>query len=185
LTGQRSGSLSRFGCTEDGNTGAYKVTDQGADGSCAPPLPARPKQNFLRATFAFRDRRSPLFTSTTNGELQNECAGKNDGEPAIVVIDGRALGRERLAHGLRLHYAGAAVSTFASVAELLRAREDRPIISAILLSIGGLAITDDSVAAAVKQLKSEFAAVPFIILAESEDLVQIVGGEGSLRLLAA
>jgi hypothetical protein len=84
-----------------------------------------------------------------------------------------------------LHYAGAAVSTFASVAELLRAREDRPIISAILLSIGGLAITDDSVAAAVKQLKSEFAAVPFIILAESEDLVQIVGGEGSLRLLAA
>jgi hypothetical protein len=103
-----------------------------------------------------------------------ECAGKHDGEPAIVVIDGRALERECLAHGLRLHYAGAAVSTFASVAELPRAREDHPIISAILLSIGGLAITDDSVAAAIKQRKSEFAAVPFIILAESEDLVQIV-----------
>ncbi len=43
-----------------------------------------------------------------------------------------------------------------------------------MLSIGGLTITDPTVAASIEQLKSEFPAIPFIIFAESENLAQII-----------
>jgi DNA-binding NarL/FixJ family response regulator len=101
-------------------------------------------------------------------------AGKRDGEPFIVIIGTRALDRESLAQSLRAHHSGAAVSTVASVDELRLARGDHPRISAILLSIGGIAITDPGVAAAIEQLKSEFPAIPFIIFAESENLAHII-----------
>jgi DNA-binding NarL/FixJ family response regulator len=111
-------------------------------------------------------------------EARPDCVGerasKRDGDPFIVIIGTRALDRECLGQSLRANYSNAAVSTFASVDELRLAREDRPGISAILLSIGGLTITDASVAASIERLKSEFPAVPFIILAESEDLAQII-----------
>ena len=103
-----------------------------------------------------------------------ERAGKREGEPFIVIIGTRALDRECLGQGLRANYSNAAVSTFASVDELRLAREDCPGISAILLSIGGLTINDPAVSASIERLKSEFPTIPFIILAESEDLAQII-----------
>jgi DNA-binding NarL/FixJ family response regulator len=111
-------------------------------------------------------------------EVRPDCVGeranKRDGEPFIVIIGTRALDRECLSHSLRANYSNAAVSTFANVDELRLAREDRPSISAILLSIGGLTITDLAVAASIERLKSEFPTIPFIILAEREDLGHII-----------
>ncbi len=99
-------------------------------------------------------------------------AGKNDCERSIVIIDNRALDRECLARSLAAHYCGAPVSTFATLDEL-RKRNHRSM-SVILLSIGGLNVTDGGVADDIKRLKSEFAAIPFIIVADNEDPAQIL-----------
>jgi len=95
-------------------------------------------------------------------------------ERSIIIIGNRALDRECLAQSLRVNYSGAAVSTFGTVDELRRAKEHHHSMSAILLSIGGLKITDGSVTDDIEQLKSEFAAIPLIIVADNEDLAQIM-----------
>src|SRR5687768_7006347 len=83
-----------------------------------------------------------------------EFIGKHKCERSIVIIDNRALDRECLAQSLRSHCFGAAVSTFATVEELRRTKEHHRRMSAILLNIGGLTITDDCVVGAIEQLKS-------------------------------
>lgn len=99
-------------------------------------------------------------------------AAKNDREHSIVIIDNRALDRECLARCLAGHHGGAPVSTFATLDELRK--KNHRSMSVILLSIGGLKIADGGVAENIKRIKSEFAAIPFIIVADNEDPAQIL-----------
>jgi DNA-binding NarL/FixJ family response regulator len=101
-----------------------------------------------------------------------KSVGKDDCERSIAIIDNRALDRECLARSLGSHYCGAPVSTFATLDELRK--KNYRSMSIILLSIGGLKITDAGVADDINRLKSEFAAIPFIIVADNEDPAQVL-----------
>lgn len=98
---------------------------------------------------------------------------ENEYERSIIIIDSRALERECFAQSVRSHHSGA-VGTFATVDELRLAKEQYRNISVILLTIGGLKITDVGVTNDIKQLRSDFATIPFIIVADNEDLAQIL-----------
>ncbi len=93
-------------------------------------------------------------------------------ERPIIIIDSRALERECLAQSVRSRHSGTAVATFGTVDEVRLAKEDYRNISAILLAIGAFKIAD--VADQIAQLKSEFAATPVIIVADNEDLAEIL-----------
>ncbi|WP_353646636.1 response regulator transcription factor [Mesorhizobium sp. WSM2239] len=101
-------------------------------------------------------------------------AGNRERERSIIIVDNRARERERPVQNVNSSHFRAAVAVFGTIDELRRAYEHRRgPISAILLNIGGCKITDDGVAQDIEQLKSEFAAIPFVIVADNNDPAQI------------
>ena len=95
-------------------------------------------------------------------------------EATLLIIDGRALDRECLAQSLVSHNLGMDVSALGSVEEWRREREFHPPLGAILLNLGGRKITDSSVANEITRLTSEFKTVPVVVLADTDDLGQIL-----------
>jgi DNA-binding NarL/FixJ family response regulator len=137
----------------------------------------------MKLSSADESARSSIDTLASNGdhhapETRSMKTGEIDDKPedhvSVVIIDSRALHRECLAQSLRSRYFGASVSAFATVDELRHAKKNRQGMSVILLSIGRLKIIDGRVADDIKQIKSEFASVPFIIVADNEELAQIM-----------
>jgi DNA-binding NarL/FixJ family response regulator len=97
-----------------------------------------------------------------------------EGERSIVIIDKRARERERLVQVAKSNDFRAGVAVFATIDELRWTGQDHSSISAILLNIGGRTITDSCVAVDIEQLKSEFPATPFVIVADNHDPAQIL-----------
>ncbi len=94
-------------------------------------------------------------------------------ERSLLIIDNRALDRQCLARCLSSLKMDMDVLAFATVDEWKRKRHDYPPIAAILLSVGGKKISDPAVGEEIKKLSSEFE-VPVIVLADSDDLPQIM-----------
>lgn len=66
------------------------------------------------------------------------------------------------------------VSALASVEEWRKQKDLHPSLAAILLNLGGKKITDANVASEISQITAEFKSVPVVILADTDELKQIM-----------
>ncbi|WFU50068.1 response regulator transcription factor (plasmid) [Sinorhizobium terangae] len=95
-------------------------------------------------------------------------------ERLLVIIDSRALDRQCLAQSIVSHKADMRVLAFGSIEEWRRQRHLHPPLSSILLNVGGRKIVDPVVAEEIRKLASEFEPVPVIVLADTDELAQIM-----------
>lgn len=136
------------------------------------------------------DRGIPMHTTTrmngddavafqphaSNGEERKYSSSASEGTAAqksLVLLDSRALDRECFAHSLRAHEVGMEVLAFGSIDEWRVERDIHPPLAVIVLNIGGRKITD--AAAELTALTAEFTELPVVVLAEADDLAQILG----------
>ena len=94
-------------------------------------------------------------------------------ERCLLIIDNRALDRQCLAHCISELKLDMDVLEFASVEEWNANRDRYAQPAAMLLNIGSKRVEEPAVAEEVKRISSEFAA-PVILLAEADDLSQIM-----------
>lgn len=104
-------------------------------------------------------------SAKSNEQLDKEC---------LLILDGRALDRECLASALEDHELGMAVVAMDRIEEWRIKKEAYPRLAAILFNLGGRKVTDQSIAEEVRMISSEFSSVPVILLADTEDLTQIL-----------
>jgi DNA-binding NarL/FixJ family response regulator len=88
----------------------------------------------------------------------------------VLVLDSRLFNRECLCKVLRGQFNMAA---FSSVDECLLAKDCYPSVMALIFNIGGRKVTEVK-ASEIAQIVEEFAPVPVVMMAEAEDLAQIV-----------
>jgi DNA-binding NarL/FixJ family response regulator len=93
---------------------------------------------------------------------------------SLVILDSRALDRECLAQSIIAHKIGMEVLAFGSIEEWKQRRHEHPALSAILLNVGSKRITDPAVSGEIKKLATEFGTTPVIVLADTDELAQIV-----------
>lgn len=91
---------------------------------------------------------------------------------SLVLLDSRALDRECFAHSLRTHGIAMEVLAFGSIDEWRMEQDIHPPLGVIVLNIGGHKITE--AAAEMTALTAEFTDVPVVVLAEMDDLSQIL-----------
>lgn len=92
----------------------------------------------------------------------------------LLIIDNRALDRECLARALVYHDLGLEVSALGTIEEWRKQKDLHPSLAAILLNLGGRRITDTNVAVEISRLTAEFKSVPVVILADNDELQQIM-----------
>ncbi|MGO4622564.1 LuxR C-terminal-related transcriptional regulator [Ensifer sp. 2YAB10] len=95
-------------------------------------------------------------------------------EHLLVIIDGRALDRQCLAQSIVAHKAEIRVLALGSIEEWRQRHSHWPKLSAILLNIGGRKASEPTVAEEIRRLSSEFEPAPVIVLADTDELGQIM-----------
>ncbi|CAM5474775.1 DNA-binding NarL/FixJ family response regulator [Aquamicrobium terrae] len=103
-----------------------------------------------------------------------EADASKETERSLVIIDSRALDRECFARGIAAHRPGTKVLAVGSLEEWRRVKDQYPPLSAILLNVGGRNVGEDAVADEIRKLVAGFKNVPVIILADTDDLSQIL-----------
>ncbi|UVD60637.1 response regulator transcription factor (plasmid) [Rhizobium sp. Pop5] len=93
---------------------------------------------------------------------------------SLVILDKRELDRHCLAQCMSAHTKDFLVLAFGSIDEWKVKREEYPPLSAIILNVGGRMVDEPAVSEQIKNLSSEFASTPVIVLADSDDFDQIV-----------
>jgi DNA-binding NarL/FixJ family response regulator len=96
------------------------------------------------------------------------------GSDCLLIIDGRALDRQCLASALSSHNLGMDVVALASAEEWHREKQAHSRLGAVLLNLGGRKVSDGDTADEIAMLASEFKSVPLVILADTDDLGQIL-----------
>jgi DNA-binding NarL/FixJ family response regulator len=91
-----------------------------------------------------------------------------------VIVDSRLLERECLAQGLRSKKLDLDVVACASITEWRAVKDKHPDLAAVLYSIGGQKPTDPAISAIISKLVADFADVPVVVLADTDDLIQIL-----------
>jgi len=119
-----------------------------------------------------------LQTSMLGGQGPVESVvnfhGTRSANRSLVVLDNRALDRECFAQSLTSHKIGMEVLAFGTIEDWKAEKDLHPPLSAILLNVGGCKITDALVADEIKKLTSEFRTTPVVVLADTDDLTQIL-----------
>jgi DNA-binding NarL/FixJ family response regulator len=92
----------------------------------------------------------------------------------IVIVDRRALDRECLARSLREHNPTLEFRTVESIEELRRLDGAKAAPSALLLILGSRKVTEQSARDEIVSLVSAFKNIPVIVIADSDDPVQIL-----------
>jgi DNA-binding NarL/FixJ family response regulator len=92
---------------------------------------------------------------------------------SLLIVDNRALDRQCLARCLSPLKMDMNVLAFGSTEEWKEKRQSYPPLAAILLNVGGKKVSDPAVAEEIRKISSEFE-VPVIVLADSDDLAQIM-----------
>jgi len=105
-------------------------------------------------------------------DFSSDVSGLRNG--TLAIIDARALDRECLAQSIRAHRVGMSVVAFGSIDEWRTRKSDYAPLSAILLNVGGRKISDADVAEEIKKLSAEFVTTPVIVLADTNELPQIM-----------
>jgi DNA-binding NarL/FixJ family response regulator len=102
----------------------------------------------------------------------------NDNRPSwdrcLLIIDSRALDRECLARTLISHGLRMEVRAFASIDEWRKEKDLHSPLGAILFDVGGRKVEDAAVANEISRLVSEFRSVPLVVLADTDNLAQIL-----------
>ena len=115
--------------------------------------------------------------SLAPSHIMNDLAdaeGYNTTGRMLLVLDTRALDRECFAQSIVARDIGMDVLAVGSIEEWKKKREQHPPLSAILLNIGGKTIRDSAVADGIRRLSAEFDAIPLIVLADTDDLNEIM-----------
>jgi DNA-binding NarL/FixJ family response regulator len=107
-------------------------------------------------------------------ELAERTAGRVQTPETVVVLDTRLFNRECLCRSLRIQNGQLSVVAFGSISEFLLEKDRYPSVMALIYNIGGRKVTDAGIAAEITRIVEEFAVVPVVIMAEAEDLAQIV-----------
>ena len=110
--------------------------------------------------------------SPSYDDFSSDVSGLRNG--SLAIIDARALDRECLAQSIRAHRVGMNVLAFGSIDEWRVRKSDYAPLSAILLNVGGRKISDADVAEEIKKLSAEFVTTPVIVLADTNELPQIM-----------
>lgn len=108
------------------------------------------------------------------GELDAASPAAASSDQTLLVLDNRALDRECFAQGLVAHHLGMKVIHHGSAEEYRSGRSARATLSAVLLNIGGRRVTETSTADSIRKLCAEFSPVPIILLADTDELPQIL-----------
>ncbi|MGB3388261.1 MAG: response regulator transcription factor [Pseudaminobacter sp.] len=95
-------------------------------------------------------------------------------EQSLVIVDSRALGRQCLTQSLRASGICLDVVAVGSMEEWRGLEAQHPPLSAILVNVGGRRITDPDITEDITRLVSKFHSVPVIVLADNDDLTQIL-----------
>lgn len=95
-------------------------------------------------------------------------------EHLLVIIDGRALDRQCLAKSIVAQKSDMRVLALGSIEEWRQQHSQQPRLSAILLNIGSRKISEHTVAEEIRRLSSEFDPAPVIVLADTDELGQIM-----------
>jgi DNA-binding NarL/FixJ family response regulator len=90
----------------------------------------------------------------------------------VAIIDSRALDRECLAKSIAVHMTETEVLAFGSIEAWKQVQAEYPPLSAILLHLGSRNVAD--VEAEIRKLSAEFKNVPVVILADTDELTQIL-----------
>jgi DNA-binding NarL/FixJ family response regulator len=131
----------------------------------------------MRAGFGEVERRGMIVLNGADGftkPINDERNSIQNNETTLIVVDSRVLDRECLAHGLSSRDMEMDVVSCASIAEWRIMKDRYPPLAAILYSIGGQRPTDPGVGVEISRLVSEFDGIPVVILADTDDLVQIL-----------
>jgi DNA-binding NarL/FixJ family response regulator len=102
------------------------------------------------------------------------CSEGQDWNRSLVVLDSRKLGRECLAQSLVTHCIPMKVTAIASMQDWKNEEELHPPLTAILFNVGGHKFADQDLANEVTRLVCEFQAVPVVVLADTDDIAQIL-----------
>lgn len=97
-----------------------------------------------------------------------------DNIPEVVVIDRRQLERECFVCGLMAQNPDTRFATFGSLQEWRDSQQNHPSVSVILVVIGSRKMTDLGVAGDIAKAVQEFAPVPIVVVADTDDLTQIL-----------
>lgn len=117
------------------------------------------------------------YTSTNQSGVPydgTESSHEQVGRQCLLILDGRALDRECLASALEDHELGMAVVAMGSIEEWRVKKGPAPPLAAILFNLGGRKVTDPGIADEIRHISSEFKSVPVVILADTDDLAQIL-----------
>lgn len=106
---------------------------------------------------------------------ESDPTGMHKGVQSVLLIDNRTLFRECLRHSLVSQRVSWEVAAYRSLEEWRTEEDLHPPLAAILLHLGQQNATDSSVANQIKELVSDAGSTPVIVLADSDDLVQILG----------
>lgn len=98
----------------------------------------------------------------------------NQNQGTLVVLDSRVLDRECLVQGLRSKKLTLDVVACGTMADWNKVKMHHPALAAILFSIGSQKPTDPAIAAVITKLVSDSASVPVVVLADTDDLAQIL-----------
>jgi DNA-binding NarL/FixJ family response regulator len=96
------------------------------------------------------------------------------GKECLLILAGRALDRECLASALVDHELGMAVVAMGSIEEWRAKKGSCLPLAAILFNLGGRKVTDHGFGDEIRRISTEFKSVPVVILADSDELTQIM-----------
>ncbi len=125
---------------------------------------------FVRSALATRPSDSSFVPAIAAPRRSQRAERKTE---ALAIIDGRSLERECFARSIRLSRPGLSVEAYASVDEWAAA-EHAAFPVAILYSVGTRNASDPEVAAQIERLVELAGETPAIVLAESEDLREMI-----------
>ncbi|MBE7184195.1 MAG: response regulator transcription factor [Methylobacterium mesophilicum] len=114
-----------------------------------------------------------LFSSDVTKDMGGrETAIRPD--RSLVIIDPRALDRECLAQSMASRGFKLKILHYSSMEEWKLDKDFNPPLSAILLNIGGRKVSEAATENEIRKVSAEFAPVPVILLADTDDLAQIL-----------
>ncbi|OAP39904.1 helix-turn-helix transcriptional regulator [Sinorhizobium glycinis] len=120
------------------------------------------------------DQASPVPENTAGEPRAAEAEAQPQRERPLVIIDRRLLWRDSLARNIAADNPGTPILTYESSEAWARQSDEGTPPEAILLNIAEKRIDDPPVEQEIKRLASEFAPVPVIVMADRDDLSQIV-----------
>ncbi|MDE4616940.1 response regulator transcription factor [Sinorhizobium meliloti] len=106
------------------------------------------------------------------GNEEEEQSLENVDKRCLLILDGRALGRECLARTLINHGLAMDVAAYGSIDDWREMKGNCPPVAAVLFNIG--ARQDGEIATDIPTLASEFRPAPVIVLSDSDDIAQIL-----------